>query len=213
MQMKRYIKANQELTDDIVVTYRNKIIYDGPASVDTIEIFKNIPRFDPNNYEDSGLMRSFENLKEEILGYWRKLIGFKFRNGLVEVYPKEKFDSRYIEPKIKPDPNTAVVDGERLTAEELSHDIMLEADNYEYVYDKYQEYLSDYAKRVVENDWIGTSKDKVPNTAMAYVLDVYRTQHMIRKQNLRAMCYPFLREYMQEDYDRYKAEYSNSEVE
>lgn len=211
--MKRYIKANQELTDDLVVTYRNKIIYDGPASANSIEIFKNIPRFDPNNYEDSDLIRSFERNKDEILGYWRKVIGFNFRNGLVYVYPKEKFRQSYIQPKAKPDPNTAVVDGERLTAEEIADDIMLEADNYEYVYDTYQEYLSDYAKQVVENDWIGTSKDKVPNTAMAYVIDVYRVQHTIRKQYLRAMCYPFLREYMQEDYDRYKAEYSNSEVE
>lgn len=110
---------------------------------------------------------------------------------------------------IKASQETAVVDGERLTAEEIADDIMLEADNNEYVYNHYQELLSKWAEKVVESGWLGTRHDGVSNSAMAYVVDEYRSNHRIRTQNLRFMCYPFLRTYMQDDYDRYKEEFKN----
>ena len=97
-----------------------------------------------------------------------------------------------------------------MTAEEVADEVMLEANNYEYVYDGYQDMLSDYAKKVVENGWVGTSKDRVPFTATKYVVNVYLGQHSTRKQNIASMCRPVLAEYMQEDYDRYKSEYQES---
>lgn len=70
--------------------------------------------------------------------------------------------------------------------------------------------MTDYAKKVVENGWVGTSKDRVPFTATKYVVLVYLGQHSTRKKNIASMCRPFLAEYMQEDYDRYKSEYQES---
>lgn len=205
--MKRYIRASQNVDKDIIVTYRNKIIYDGPISADPLVIFGKIKNFHPNsNYEDKFLINAFQRS----LADWTSPLLVSYRNAIVRICDKETFDPISIAPKEKIDPNTAVIDGERMTAEEVAQEAMSEADNYEYVYDKYQELLSDWAKQVVEKGWTGTWRDKVPNSAMAYVLDVYLGQHTTRKQNLRSMCYPFLREYMQEDYDRYKAEYRES---
>lgn len=210
MQMKRYIKANQEPTGDIVVTYRNKIIYDGPISADPLVIFGKIKNFSPSsNYEDRFLVNAFQRS----LSDWTSPLLVSYRNAVVRICDKETFDPISIAPIKKIDPNTAVIDGQRYTAEEVAQEVMSEADNYEYVYDKYQEYLSNYAKKVIENGWENTGKDKVPYSAVRYVVSVYVVQHMTRKQNLTSMCYPFISPLMQEDYDRYKAEYSNSEVE
>lgn len=207
--MKRYIKANQVTTGDIVVTYRNKIIYDGPISAEPAEIFKNIKNFNPEtDLADKHLVQYFERIKDTLSDY--AYAQSSYRNGLVKLYSKENFNPNSITPKEKIDPNTAVIDGERMTAEEVAQDVMLEADNYEYVYDGYQDKLSDYAKKVVENGWVGTSKDRVPFTATKYVVNVYLSQHSTRKQNIASMCRPFLAEYMQEDYDRYKSEYQES---
>ena len=204
--MKRYIKANQVTTGDIVVTYRNKIIYDGPISAEPTEIFKNIKNFNPEtDLADKHLVQYFERIKDTLSDY--AYAQSSYRNGLVKLYAKEKFSPNRIAPKEKIDPNTAVIDGERMTAEEVAQDVMLEADNYEYIYDGYQDMLSDYAKKVVENGWVGTSKDRVPFTATKYVVNAYLDQHSTRKQNIASMCRPFLAEYMQEDYDRYKSEY------
>ena len=207
--MKRYIKANQVTTGDIVVTYRNKIIYDGPISAEPTEIFKNIKNFNPEtDLADKHLVQYFERNKDRLSDY--AYAQSSYRNGLVKFYAKEKFSPNRIAPKEKIDPNTAVIDGERMTAEEVAQDVMLEADNYEYFYDGYQDKLSEYAKKVVENGWVGTSKDRVPFTATKYVVNVYLDQHSTRKQNIASMCRPFLAEYMQEDYDRYKSEYQES---
>ena len=207
--MKRYIKANQELTDDIVVTYRNKIIYDGPISAEPTEIFRNIKNFNPEtDLADKHLVQYFERTKDTLSDY--AYAQSSYRNGLVKLYSKENFNPNSITPKEKIDPNTAVIDGERMTAEEVADEVMLEANNYEYVYDGYQDKLSEYAKKVVENGWVGTSKDRVPFTATKYVVNVYLSQHSTRKQNIASMCRPFLAEYMQEDYDRYKSEYQES---
>jgi hypothetical protein len=207
--MKRYIKANQVTTGDIVVTYRNKIIYDGPISAEPTEIFKNIKNFNPEtDLADKHLVQYFERNKDRLSDY--AYAQSSYRNGLVKFYAKEKFSPNRIAPKEKIDPNTAVIDGERMTAEEVAQEVMSEADNYEYVYDGYQDKLSEYAKKVVENGWVGTSKDRVPFTATKYVVNVYLSQHSTRKQNIAYMCRPFLAEYMQEDYDRYKSEYQGS---
>lgn len=207
--MKRYIKANQVTTGDIVVTYRNKIIYDGPISAEPAEIFKNIKNFNPEtDLADKHLVQYFERIKDTLSDY--AYAQSSYRNGLVKLYSKENFNPNSITPKEKIDPNTAVIDGERMTAEEVADEVMLEANNYEYVYDGYQDKLSDYAKKVVENGWVGTSKDRVPFTATKYVVNVYLSQHSTRKQNIASMCRPFLAEYMQEDYDRYKSEYQES---
>lgn len=112
----------------------------------------------------------------------------------------------------KSNSNTAIVDGERMTAEEIADDIMLEADNDEYVYNRYQKMLSDYAKEVIENGWEDISyRDHVSYVATAYVTEVYKNNHSTRKQ-LKSFCRPFLAEYMQEDYDRYKEEFKNEET-
>lgn len=207
--MKRYIKANQVTTGDIVVTYRNKIIYDGPISAEPTEIFRNIKNFNPEtDLADKHLVQYFERIKDTLSDY--AYAQSSYRNGLVKLYSKENFNPNSITPKEKIDPNTAVIDGERMTAEEVADEVMLEANNYEYVYDGYQDMLSDYAKKVVENGWVGTSKDRVPFTATKYVVNVYLSQHSTRKQNIASMCRPFLAEYMQEDYDRYKSEYQES---
>ena len=207
--MKRYIKANQVTTGDIVVTYRNKIIYDGPISAEPTEIFKNIKNFNPEtDLADKHLVQYFERIKDTLSDY--AYAQSSYRNGLVKLYSKENFNPNSITPKEKIAPNTAVIDGERMTAEEVADGVMLEANNYEYVYDGYQDMLSDYAKKVVENGWVGTSKDRVPFTATKYVVNVYLSQHSTRKQNIASMCRPFLAEYMQEDYDRYKSEYQES---
>ena len=207
--MKRYIKANQVTTGDIVVTYRNKIIYDGPIPAEPAEIFKNIKNFNPEtDLADKHLVQYFERNKDRLSDY--AYAQSSYRNGLVKFYAKEKFSPNRIAPKEKIDPNTAVIDGERMTAEEVAQEVMSEADNYEYVYDGYQDKLSEYAKKVVENGWVGTSKDRVPFTATKYVVNVYLGQHSTRKQNIASMCRPFLAEYMQEDYDRYKSEYQGS---
>lgn len=211
--MKRYIKASQVTTGDIVVTYRNKIIYDGPISANPIVIFHKIRNFSPEtNYEDRFLVNAFERGKDDIFGGWGNPLLIAYRNAIVRICDKEKFDPISIAPKEKIDPNTAVIDGERMTAEEVAQEVMSEADNYEYVYDGYQDRLADYAKKVVENGWENTSKDHVPFSAVKYVVDVYIVQHNTRKQNLAKMCRPFINEYMQEDYDRYKAEYRESLV-
>lgn len=207
--MKRYIKANQVTTGDIVVTYRNKIIYDGPISAEPTEIFRNIKNFNPEtDLADKHLVQYFERIKDTLSDY--AYAQSSYRNGLVKFYAKENFNHNSIAPKEKIDPNTAVIDGERMTAEEVADEVMLEANNYEYVYDGYQDKLSEYAKKVVENGWVGTSKDRVPFTATKYVVNVYLSQHSTRKQNIASMCRPFLAEYMQEDYDRYKSEYQES---
>lgn len=204
--MKRYIKANQVTTGDIVVTYRNKIIYDGPISAEPTEIFRNIKNFNPEtDLADKHLVQYFERIKDTLSDY--AYAQSSYRNGLVKLYSKENFNPNSITPKEKIDPNTAVIDGERMTAEEVADEVMLEANNYGYVYDGYQDMLSDYAKKVVENGWVGTSKDRVPFTATKYVVNAYLGQHSTRKQNIASMCRPFLAEYMQEDYDRYKSEY------
>lgn len=230
--MKRYIKASQETSIDIVVVYRNKIIYDGPITAEPTEIFKNIKNFNPNSnieipkfddpdfsnkhqkyhagLEDANLIDEFEYFKEQFLSGQRNSVGFSYRNAIVWVYNKEYFDDSLIVPQKKADPNTAVIDGERMTAEEVAQEVMSEADNYEYVYDGYQDRLAEYAKKVVENGWENTSKDHVPFSAVKYVVDVYIVQHNTRKQNLAKMCRPFINEYMQEDYDRYKSEYQES---
>lgn len=209
--MKRYIKANQVTTGDIVVTYRNKIIYDGPISENPLVIFHKLRNFSPtSNHEDKFLANAFERGKNDILGDWGEPLLISYRNAIVRICDKDKFDASSIAPKEKIDPNTAVIDGERMTAEEVADEVMLEANNYEYVYDGYQDKLSDYAKKVVENGWVGTSKDRVPFTATKYVVNVYLSQHSTRKQNIASMCRPFLAEYMQEDYDRYKSEYQES---
>ena len=224
--MKRYIKANQVTTGDIVVTYRNKIIYDGPISAEPTEIFKNIKNFNPEtDLADKHLVQYFERNKDRLSDY--AYAQSSYRNGLVKLYAKEKFSPNRIAPKEKIDPNTAVIDlyvfslalniltkasidGERMTAEEVAQDVMLEADNYEYIYDEYQDKLSEYAKKVVENGWVGTWRDKVPFEAIKYVVSAYLGQHSTRKKNIASMCRPFLAEYMQEDYDRYKSEYQES---
>lgn len=207
--MKRYIKANQVTTGDIVVTYRNKIIYDGPISAEPTEIFRNIKNFNPEtDLADKHLVQYFERIKDTLSDY--AYAQSSYRNGLVKLYSKENFNPNSITPKEKIDPNTAVIDGERMTAEEVADEVMLEANNYEYVYDGYQDMLSDYAKKVVENGWVGTSKDRVPFTATKRVVDIYLDRHSTRKKNIASMCRPFLAEYMQEDYDRYKSEYQES---
>ena len=207
--MKRYIKANQVTTGDIVVTYRNKIIYDGPISAEPTEIFKNIKNFNPEtDLADKHLVQYFERNKDRLSDY--AYAQSSYRNGLVKLYAKEKFSPNRIAPKEKIDPNTAVIDGGRMTAEEVAQDVMLEADNYEYIYDEYQDKLSEYAKKVVENGWVGTWRDKVPFEAIKYVVSAYLGQHSTRKKNIASMCRPFLAEYMQEDYDRYKSEYQES---
>lgn len=207
--MKRYIKANQVTTGDIVVTYRNKIIYDGPISAEPTEIFKNIKNFNPEtDLADKHLVQYFERNKDRLSDY--AYAQSSYRNGLVKLYAKEKFSPNRIASKEKIDPNTAVIDGERMTAEEVAQDVMLEADNYEYIYDEYQDKLSEYAKKVVENGWVGTWRDKVPFEAIKYVVSAYLGQHSTRKKNIASMCRPFLAEYMQEDYDRYKSEYQES---
>ena len=207
--MKRYIKANQVTTGDIVVTYRNKIIYDGPISAEPTEIFRNIKNFNPEtDLADKHLVQYFERNKDRLSDY--AYAQSSYRNGLVKLYSKENFNPNSITPKEKIDPNTAVIDGERMTAEEVAQDVMLEADNYEHVYDGYQDKLSEYAKKVVENGWVGTWRDKVPFEAIKYVVSAYLGQHSTRKKNIASMCRPFLAEYMQEDYDRYKSEYQES---
>lgn len=119
---------------------------------------------------------------------------------------------RYIKSnESKKDLNTAVVDGERMTAEEIADEIMLEADNDEYVYNRYQKMLSDYAKKVIENGWENTSRDRVSYSATEYVTQEYKYHHSTRKQ-LKSFCRKFLAETMQDDYDRYKAEYGESLV-
>ena len=63
--MVKYIKANRYGIGDIVVTYRNKIIYEGPISAEPTEVFKNIKNFNPDeNYEDEYLVRWFEKYQE-----------------------------------------------------------------------------------------------------------------------------------------------------
>lgn len=209
--MKRYIKASGNLNRDIIVTYRNKILYDGPITAEPAEIFKNIRNFNPEkNYEDKFLVGAFERSRNTTLGLWDECAYISYRNAEVRIYDKRYFDQSYITPKEKIDPNTAVIDGERMTAEEVAQEVMSEADNIEYVYDGYQDRLADYAKKVVENGWVGTSKDRVPFTATKYVVNVYLGQHSTRKKNIASMCRPFLAEYMQEDYDRYKSEYQES---
>ena len=111
--------------------------------------------------------------------------------------------------KKRPDPNTAAIDGQRMTAEEIADEIMLEADNDEYVYNRYQKMLSDYAKKVIENGWENTSRDRVSYAATEYVTQEYKYRHSTRKQ-LKSFCRKFLAEYMQEDYDRYKEEFKRS---
>lgn len=203
--MKRYIKASTE-NKDIVITYRNKIIYDGPITAEPAEMFKNIRNFNPEkDYQDKFLVGAFERNKDELA--WLGKLFVSYRNAIVSFWDKEKFDPLSIAPKEKIDPNTAVIDGERMTAEEVAQEVMSEADNIEYVYDGYQDRLAEYAKKVVENGWVGTSKDRVPFTATKYVVLVYLGQHSTRKKNIASMCRPFLAEYMQEDYDRYKSEY------
>ena len=205
--MKRYIRANQNVDKDIIVTYRNKIIYDGPISADPLAIFGKIKNFHPNsNYEDKFLINAFQRS----LADWTSPLLVSYRNAIVRICDKETFDPISIAPKEKIDPNTAVIDGERMTAEEVAQEVMSEADNIEYVYDGYQDRLADYARKVVENGWVGTSKDRVPFAATKYVVLVYLGQHSTRKKNIASMCRPFLVEYMQEDYDRYKAEYGES---
>ena len=83
---------------------------------------------------------------------------------------------------------------------------MSEADNYEYVYNRYQDILADYARKVVANGWTGTWRDKVPFEAIKYVVSNYLGQHSTRKKNIASICRPLIAEYMQEDYDRYKKE-------
>ena len=206
--MKRYIKASTE-NKDIVIVYRNKIIYDGPISAEPAEMFKNIRNFNPEkDYQDKFLVGAFERNKDELA--WLGKLFVSYRNAIVSFWDKEQFDPLSIAPKEKIDPNTAVIDGERMTAEEVAQEVMSEADNIEYVYDGYQDRLADYAKKVVENGWVGTSKDRVPFTATKYVVLVYLGQHSTRKKNIASMCRPFLAEYMQEDYDRYKSEYQES---
>ena len=124
----------------------------------------------------------------------------------VEAKLKNKFDASSIAPKEKIDPNTAVIDGERYTAEEIAQEVMSEADNYEYVYNRYQDILADYARKVVANGWTGTWRDKVPFEAIKYVVSNYLGQHSTRKKNIASICRPLIAEYMQEDYDRYKKE-------
>ena len=205
--MKRYIRANQNVDKDIIVTYRNKIIYDGPISANPLVIFGKIKNFRPNsNYEDKFLINAFQRS----LADWTSPLLVSYRNAIVRICDKETFDPISIAPKEKIDPNTAVIDGERMTAEEVAQEAMSEADNIEYVYDGYQDRLAEYAKKVVENGWENTYRDHVPFSATSYVVDVYITQHNTRKQNLAKMCRKFLNEYMQEDYDRYKAEYRES---
>lgn len=157
---------------------------------------------------DKHLVQYFERIKDTLSDY--AYAQSSYRNGLVKLYSKENFNPNSITPKEKIDPNTAVIDGERMTAEEVADEVMLEANNYEYVYDGYQDMLSDYAKKVVENGWVGTSKDRVPFTATKRVVDIYLDRHSTRKKNIASMCRPFLAEYMQEDYDRYKSEYQES---
>lgn len=206
--MKRYIKASTE-NKDIIITYRNKIIYDGPISVEPAEMFKNIRNFNPeDDYHDKFLVGAFERNKDDLEWPGKLFVGY--RNAIVAFWDKEKFNPLSIAPKEKIDPNTAVIDGERMTAEEVADEVMLEANNYEYVYDGYQDMLSDYAKKVIENGWVGTSKDRVPFTATERVVDIYLDRHSTRKKNIASMCRPFLEEYMQEDYDRYKSEYQES---
>lgn len=205
--MKRYIKANTE-NKDIIITYRSKIIYDGPISAEPSEMFRNIRNFNPErNYQDEFLVEAFERNKDDL--EWPGKLFVRYRNTTVAFWDKEEFDPLSIAPKEKIDPNTAVIDGERMTAEEVAQEVMSEADNIEYVYDGYQDMLSDYAKKVVENGWVGTSKDRVPFTATKYMVNVYLGQHSTRKKNIASMCRPFLVEYMQEDYDRYKEEFKN----
>lgn len=208
--MKRIIKANQEMNKDIVVTYRNKIIYDGPISAEPTEIFKNIKNFNPEtDLADKHLVQYFERIKDTLSDY--AYAQSSYRNGLVKLYAKERFNPNSIVPKQKPDPNTAVIDGERMTAEEIADDAMLEANNNEYVYNRYQELLSDYAKKVVENGWENTSRDRVPHSATECVIDIYNDNHSTRRKNLKSFCRKFLVEHMQQDYDRYKAEYQEVE--
>ena len=72
--------------------------------------------------------------------------------------------------------------------QEVADEVMLEANNYMYVYDGYQDKLSDYAKKVVENGWVGTSKDRVPFTATKYVVNAYLDRHSTRKKNIASIC-------------------------
>lgn len=202
--MKRYIKASTE-NKDIIITYRNKIIYDGPISVEPAEMFKNIRNFNPeDDYHDKFLVGAFERNKDDLEWPGKLFVGY--RNAIVAFWDKEKFDPTSIEPKAKADPNTAVIDGERYTAKEIAQEVMSEADNYEYVYNGYQDILADYARKVVENGWTGTWRDKVPFEAIKYVVSAYLGQHSARKKNIASMCRPLITEYMQEDYDRYKRE-------
>jgi hypothetical protein len=209
--MKRYIKASGNLNRDIIVTYRNKILYDGPITAEPTEIFKNIRNFNPeNNSEDRFLVGAFERSRNTTLGLWDECAYISYRNAEVRIYDKRYFDQSYITPKEKPDPNTAVVDGERMTAEEIADDIMLEADNYEYLYNGYQSRLADYAKKVVENGWENTWRDKVTKSgAIGYVVEAYVDIHSTRKE-LKPLCGKFIAEAMQDDYNRYKAEYQES---
>ena len=202
--MKRYIKASTE-NKDIIITYRNKIIYDGPISVEPAEMFKNIRNFNPEgDYHDKFLVGAFERNKDDLEWPGKLFVGY--RNAIVAFWDKEKFDPTSIEPKAKADPNTAVIDGERYTAEEIAQEVMSEADNYEYVYNGYQDILADYARKVVANGWTGTWRDKVPFEAIKYVVSNYLGQHSTRKKNIASICRPLIAGYMQEDYDRYKRE-------
>jgi hypothetical protein len=205
--MKRYIKASTE-NKDIIITYRGKIIYDGPISADPMEIFKNIRNFNPEtDLGDKHLVRYFESLKDRLSDYGHA--EWSYRNGIVKLYAKENFDDAYIAPKKKVDPNTAVVDGERMTAEEIADEIMLEADNYEYLYDGYQRRLADYAKKVVENGWENTWRDKITKSgAIGYVIEAYVDTHSTRKE-LKPLCWKFIAEAMRDDYNRYKEKFKN----
>ena len=92
----------------------------------------------------------------------------------------------------------------------VADEIMLEADNYEYLYNGYQSKLADYAKKVVENGWENTWRDKVTKSgAIGYVVDAYVDIHSTRKE-LKPLCGKFIAEAMQDDYNRYKAEYQES---
>lgn len=204
--MVKYVKANAGADKDIVVTYRNKVIYDGTITAEPTDIFKGIKNFNPeNNPEDWSLVWHFEHSKDTLSDYTYSECSY--RNGLVKFYAKENFNPANIIPKERPDLNTAVIDGERYTAEEVADEVMLEADNYESVYNNYQGLLSDYAKKVVENGWEGHPlRDKVPFSAIRYVINNYKSQHTTRK-NLSSICSELIAEYMQDDYDRYKSEF------
>ena len=90
--MKRYIKANQVTTGDIVVTYRNKIIYDGPISAEPTEIFKNIKNFNPEtDLADKHLVQYFERNKDRLSDY--AYAQSSYRNGLVKARNKSNNSS------------------------------------------------------------------------------------------------------------------------